>query len=101
MRLVQTVAIAVGAALHRLSARWISILARRVLLHTRPERFRPGFEGVVVPLVPEGMVTAALASGTIPVLMQPVRGLPAAPRGTRVFGVFGGVGAGPPSTRRR
>lgn len=86
IRVVQSAAIVVGAALHRMSAQWISVLARRVLLHTRPERFHPGFQGLVVPLTPEGMVPAALASGTIPVLMQPVRGLPHAPRGMYMDG---------------
>jgi hypothetical protein len=86
MRVVQQVAIAVGAALHRMSGRWISILARRVLLHTRPARFSLRFDGVIVPLTSDGMVAAALASGTIPFLMQPVHGLPFAPRGMYMDG---------------
>lgn len=85
-RVVQVAAMALGAALHRVSARAISLLSRRMLLHTRPERFVPFFEGTVAPLTPGAILPAALASGTVPVYMAPVRSAGWAPRGIYVDG---------------
>lgn len=86
IRAVQIAAMALGKAMHHVSGRVITLLSRRVLLHTRPERFVPPFEGALVPLTPEAIRPAALASGTVPVYMAPVRAAGWAPRGTYVDG---------------
>lgn len=85
-RVAQIAAIAMGMAVHRLWTGAVMHMALRVLAHTRPERLRAPFRGTVIPLEPHGIRETALASGTIPVYMQPIRNVPGAPRGTYVDG---------------
>lgn len=86
IRAAQIAAIAMGIAVHRVWTGAVMHMARRVLAHTRPDRFGAKFRGTVIPLTPSGIRETALASGTIPVYMQPIRDVPGAPRGTYVDG---------------
>jgi hypothetical protein len=86
IRAAQIVAIAMGIAVHRVWTGAVLHMAHRVLAHTRPDRFDAAFRGALIPLNPSGIRETALASGTIPVYMQPIRNVPGAPRGTYVDG---------------
>lgn len=86
LRLLQLAALGAAAILHRISSRATDLLAERLLALTRPERVGSGFDGPLVALTRENLLPAALASGTVPVYMEPVRGLPGAPDGDYVDG---------------
>jgi hypothetical protein len=77
-RRVQAAVMVVAAGLNSVSARTMRLFFRRVLLHTRPERWCVDFDGYVVPLTVDNLLPAALATGTIPLYMHAVRGLPGA-----------------------
>jgi len=86
LRVLQLGALGAAAVFHRISPRATDLLAERVLAVTRPQRVANGFDGPLVPLTPDNLLPAALASGTVPVYMEPVRGLPGAPEGYYVDG---------------
>jgi hypothetical protein len=85
-RVLQAAALVTAAGLNALSAGTLRLLLRRVLFHTRPARWRVGFEGTVVRLDVDNLLPAALASGTIPLRMAPVRDVSGLPRGRFVDG---------------
>ncbi len=85
-RLVQGAGLAVAAGLNALSPRTMKLSFGRVLLHTSTRRWEMGFDGDVVPLNADNLLPAALATGTVPLYMEAVQELPAAPRGRFVDG---------------
>jgi hypothetical protein len=72
-RRLQAAAMATAAALNVLSDSTMRWFFKRLLFHTRPASWRPAFDGDVVALTRENLLQAALATGTIPLYMQPVR----------------------------
>jgi hypothetical protein len=76
----QVLSMAVAAATHAVSRGGVDTMFRRVLVHSRPDAFPATFDGDVVPLTPDNLLDAALASGTVPVYMAPVRGVAGPPR---------------------
>jgi hypothetical protein len=62
----------------------------RVFFHTAPERFAPGvdggFDGRVVRLDRRNLLSAALATGTVPIYLERVQDPPGAPPGSYVDG---------------
>jgi hypothetical protein len=85
----QAAAMAAAAAANTVSPRLARLFFERVLLHSRPSAFTPVFRGSVAPLTEANMVTAAVASGTVPLYMDPVRHLVGAPEGCYVDGGVG------------
>lgn len=83
---IQGASMVVAAGLNAVSARTMRLFFRRVLLHTRPQRWRADFDGDVVPLTEDNLLPAALSTGTIPLYMNAVRELPGAPGGRFIDG---------------
>jgi hypothetical protein len=85
-RSVQAPAMFLAAMLNFLSRGGTNLLFQRVLLHTRPDSFTQKFEGMLVPLTRDNLFPAAMATGTVPFYMEPVRGIPSAPPGSYLDG---------------
>lgn len=83
---VQTAVGAVTIALNAANRALTSIPFQRVLLHTSPGRFRERFGGKVVPLTRSNLRSAALATGSVPIYMEPVHDIGGAPRGAYLDG---------------
>jgi len=88
-RWLQAVGVAAAAAANAASPRLPGLFFERVLLHSRPRAFTLAFRGSVGPLTEANMVTAAVASGTVPLYMDPVCDLVGAPAGCYVDGGVG------------
>lgn len=86
LRPLQLAALAAAALLDRITSRATDLLAERVLALTHPEWVKAGFNGRIVALSPRSLHASALASGTVPVYMEPVRRLPGAPDANYVDG---------------
>jgi hypothetical protein len=76
---------AIGA-LHAVAPAVARGMMRRVLFHSRPPAFEPAFDGRLAPLTAENLPAAALATGTVPVHMDPVPSIPGGPPGPFVDG---------------
>jgi hypothetical protein len=85
-RPLQLAGFAAWAGLNWVSARCAPWFFERVLLHTRPEAFTPAFAGSVVRLDATNLMPAAVATGSVPLYMAPVRDLPGAPPGRYLDG---------------
>ena len=85
-REVQGSVMVLAAGLNALSHETMRLFFERVLLHTSPERLRVGFDGRVVPLTQANLLAAALATGTVPMYMEPVAEVPGAPPGRYIDG---------------
>lgn len=83
---VQAAAMVAAAGLNALSAWTMRLFFGRVLLHTSPPRWRVRFDGEVVPLTEDNLLSAALSTGTIPLYMHAVRDLPGASGGRFIDG---------------
>jgi hypothetical protein len=81
IRLLQGAAMLAAAGLNALSARTMRLLFRRVLFHSQPARWQVPFSGAVVRLDRHNLLQAALASGTVPLHMEPMREIPGLPTG--------------------
>ena len=77
------------SALRRVGVRATGALIERVLLHARPETLVARFDGVVTALTPDNARAAALASGAVPVYIEPVVDIAGAPRGAYADGGIG------------
>ena len=85
-RLVQGIGLAATAALHVVTREATDLLVDRVLFTTRSESVRDIFKGTIIPLTTDNFHTVALASGTVPVYMAPVREIAGAPPGPYIDG---------------
>ncbi len=75
-----------AGALNVATSRATGLFFERVLFHSRPSRFRPAFGGRLLPLGPDNLLAAGLATGTVPIYLEAVRDIPGAPRGAYVDG---------------
>jgi hypothetical protein len=80
-RALQATAMVTASALRRLGVRATRRLVERVLVHARPESLDVPFDGRVVAMTEANVRPAALASGAVPVYVEPVDDVPGAPRG--------------------
>ena len=82
---VQTPSLLLAAFANALHRPWLHRFFERVLFSDPrlepPFKTGPNFQGVNVPLQPENMAKALLASGSIPMVMSGVRAIPGAPAG--------------------
>jgi hypothetical protein len=85
-RFLQAAAMVCAAALNVISAATMRLGFERILFHSRPSGWRPPFEGSVVALTEDNLLPAALASGTVPMYMEPVQSIPGAGRGRYIDG---------------
>lgn len=69
-----------------ISSRGPRLVFERLLLHTRPAAISDSFNGRVLPLSRDNLVDAAMATGSVPIYMQPVRNLPGGPKGLYLDG---------------
>lgn len=84
--LVQRALLGAATGLGKLRVPVAGWLAERVLAHARPDRLHTPFVGALVRLTAENLLPTALASGTIPIHMEPRSAPPGAPRGRYVDG---------------
>jgi hypothetical protein len=85
-RRVQGLALFLAGSLNALSAKAMDLFFHRVLLHTHPQHFARPFKGILGRLELDGALDAALASGTIPLYMEPPDAPEGAPEGRYVDG---------------
>lgn len=78
---LQAAAMSGAAALNVLTAATMRMSFRRIMFHSSPSSWRGSFEGDVLALTEDNLLPAALASGTVPMYMDPVRSIPGAGRG--------------------
>lgn len=86
LRAVQAAAVFAAAGVRRAGLDPLPAFAERVLFHVRPDRFDVPFDGRVASLSADNLHDAALASGTVPLYLRPVVGIPGAPPGAYVDG---------------
>jgi len=86
LRYLQAAAMVGAAALNIITAATIRLSFRRIMFHSCPPRWRGRFEGDVLALTVDNLLPAALASGTVPMYMEPVRSIPGAGRGRYLDG---------------
>jgi hypothetical protein len=82
----QTAAGMVTIGLNAVGRSFTALPFQRVLLHTAHDRFRGRFKGKLAPLTRDNLREAALATGSVPIYMKPVRDIPGTPRGHYVDG---------------
>jgi len=88
-RWLQAAGMAVAGALRMASVHLSRLAYERVLLHSRPGAFVPEIRGRVVPLTTDNLLAGALASGTVPLYMEPVPGVDGERRGAFIDGGVG------------
>jgi hypothetical protein len=83
----QMLSLGLTALLQAISSKGTDLVLERGLFHTRPEKFDDGrFVGRIVRLTQSNMLDAAMASGTVPLYMVPVRDPHGAPSGLYLDG---------------
>jgi hypothetical protein len=85
-RRLQGAAMIAAAVLNLLSARTVALWFDRVLFHSCPERWQLPFHGTVAALTEENFHGAALATGTVPLYMEPVEAVPGVAPGRHLDG---------------
>ncbi len=80
-RAAQVLSLGAATLLQAVSPSGIDLAFERVLFHTRPEARLPEFNGRQVELNRGNLLAVAVATGTVPIYMQPQRDLPGAPHG--------------------
>ncbi len=80
-RAAQMLSLGTTGLLQMISPSGIDLTFERILFHTRPAAFLPAFDGRQVGLNRDNLLTVAVATGTVPIYMQPQRDLPGAPPG--------------------
>jgi hypothetical protein len=88
-RALQMAAMVAVSGLRRVGVRATGALIERVLVHARPEALGARFDGVVVPMRPGNARAAALASGAVPIYVEPVLDIAGAPSGAYSDGGIG------------
>ena len=64
----------------------MQLFFKRILFHSRPEAWRPSFDGAVVALNQENVSEVALATGSVPVYFEPLTDIAGAPPGRYIDG---------------
>jgi hypothetical protein len=85
-RRLQAVTMIFTAALNAASARTMGLFFRRILFHSRPDRWGIAFDGELVALTEENFYEAALATGTVPLFMEAVSGIAGVRPGRHIDG---------------
>jgi hypothetical protein len=85
-RRLQGAAMACAAALNAVSPRTMGLFFDRILFHSRPDRWSIAFDGDVAGLTAENFYEAALATGTVPLHMEAVSGIPGVRPGRHIDG---------------
>lgn len=75
-----------AAALHTMTSKATDWLFERVLFHSRPQRASLPLKGQLATLTDDNLLTAVLASGTVPFYLQSVQDLAGGPRGAYIDG---------------
>ncbi len=80
-RAAQMLSLGAAGLFQTVSPVGVDLAFERILFHTRPEAYLPEFNGRQVELNRNNLLTVAVATGTVPIYMQPQRDLPDAPPG--------------------